>query len=53
MKHRSRWERSPGWVVQGLGTAALLALTGGALWLLGWTLTHVPNAVGYVAARLR
>lgn len=38
--------RADGWVVQGLGTAALMALAGVALWLPGWVLAHVSDAVG-------
>lgn len=37
-----------GWVVQGLGTAALLVLAGLALWLPGWALAHVSDAIGAV-----
>lgn len=45
MKRTSRWERSPGWPLQGLGTAVLTAATGVALWLPGWVLAHVSDAV--------
>lgn len=34
--------------VQALGTAGLLVLTGLALWLPGWTLAHVSDAVAAV-----
>lgn len=39
-------KRAPGNGVQGLGTAALLALTGLALWLPGWVLAHVSDFIG-------
>lgn len=39
-------KRTPGWQVQGLGTAVLLAATGLALWLPGWVLAHVSDAIG-------
>lgn len=42
-------KRSPGWVVQGLGTAALLALAGASLWLPGWVLGHVSDWIGAVS----
>lgn len=32
--------------LQALGTAALLAVTGLALWLPGWVLAHVSDWIG-------
>lgn len=53
VKRKSRWECSPGWVMQGFGTLVLVGGWFASLWLPGWVLGHVPNAVEYIAARLR
>ena len=39
-------KRVDGWVVQGLGTAALLVLFGLGLWGPGWALAHVSDWIG-------
>lgn len=46
MKRVSRWERSPGWVLQGMGTAVLVGGFFAALWLPGWVLAHVSDVIG-------
>lgn len=49
MKRRSRWERTPGWQLQGLGTAVMLVV-GLALWGAGCSVAAVWHAA---AGRLR
>lgn len=45
MRRKSRWQRSPGWPVQGLGTAALLVLLGLGLWGSGWAVAHCIDGI--------
>lgn len=45
MKRVSRWRRTPGWPLQGLGTAALLVLLGLGLWGSGWAVAHGIDGV--------
>lgn len=46
MRRRSGWERSPGWVVQGVGTAVLLVLTGLGVCIPGAALVWVSHVFG-------
>jgi len=45
--------RADGWVVQGLGTAALVGGFFAALWLPGWVLGHVSDGVAAVVGGWR
>jgi hypothetical protein len=38
-------KRADGWVVQGLGTAGFLVLTGLGLWCVGWALAHAIDGI--------